>query len=368
MGAAHELPFDGGRRRRNVYTVLLALAALAAAISFLHIALDPLGPPSLAVGSVAVLLACAVLAALSAWPRVPLAHLERGLLGTAAVVVSATLLYGLYVAPPAGTYAASAAAIMLWVPLLFVFCAIAFDGATSLRYSIALALVVVAITLPHAVATRAGTGATDGLFFPLQAYLAYAVTIVALYFFSDIRQRVSIMEEMARTMRRLANTDALTGLANRRQAEEQLLRELRRAERYGRRFSVLLMDIDHFKGLNDRYGHLAGDDVLIDLARRIQRMVRGADTVARWGGEEFMLLAPETGIEDAGRLAEMIRQHVAGHTLAERYRCTLSLGVAAYRPGDSVQAVIARADAALYQAKRGGRNQVQLEVAPASTA
>jgi diguanylate cyclase len=365
MGLKRELPFDGERRKRGIYTVLLALAAVAAALAFVLNAYDPRGDATVAAGAAGILLVFAVLTALTAWRRIPLDRLERLLIGAAATLVFLTLAHGLYVAPSDGPHGAAVAATMLWVPLLFVFCSIAFDGMTSLRYSLAIYLVVLALTLPHAILTRGGPGVLDGLSFPLQAYLAYAVTIVALYFFSDIRQRVSTMEEAARSMRRLANTDALTGLANRRQAEEQLLRELRRAERYGRRFSVLMMDLDRFKELNDRFGHLAGDDVLVDLARRIQRMVRGSDTIARWGGEEFLLLAPETALADARRLAEMIRLHVDTHTLADRYRATISLGVASYRPGDSVQSVIARADAALYEAKRSGRNQVKVEIAAA---
>jgi two-component system, cell cycle response regulator len=85
-----------------------------------------------------------------------------------------------------------------------------------------------------------------------------------------------------------------------------------------------MLDIDHFKDLNDRFGHQAGDDVLVDLARRIGAMVRASDTVARWGGEEFLLLTPETPIGDAQRLAEMIRRHVADNSLAGRYQVTVS--------------------------------------------
>jgi diguanylate cyclase len=361
MSITRELPYDGGRRKRRIYFVLLLLGAAAAAVSFLQELASGGGPVLDAGPTLAKAVLLGGLAGLSLSGRLTLVRLERLLLAVAAGIVFLTMWLGLYGPAPSEQ---QVLASLLWVPLLFVFCAIAFDGITSLRYGLAIFVLVVAVTLPHGVATMGGGGVTDGLVLPLQAYLSYLLMIVALYFFADVQQRAFTMEETARTMRQLANTDALTGLANRRQAEEQLSRELRRAERYGRAFSVLMIDLDHFKDLNDRFGHLAGDDVLIDLARRLERMVRASDTVARWGGEEFLLLAPETSGEDARRLAEMIRQHVDANALADRYRITLSLGVASYRPGDTVQSVVARADAALYLAKRGGRNQVRVEIVP----
>lgn len=364
MNITGVLPPDAGVRKRRIYLVLLALGAAGALASLAHaLAVGEAEAATLVttLGTGAVL---GLLALVTRWRRIALERVERVLVVVGTLVVLAALLYGLHLAEPGSAAHGGAFATLLWVPLLFVFCAIAFDGVTSLRYSLAIYLLVVALTLPHAVATRGGPLVTDGSTFALQAYLAYAVLIAALYFFSDLQQRATTMEETARTMRRLANTDALTGLANRRQAEEQLTRELRRAERYGRPFSVLMMDIDHFKALNDRFGHLAGDDVLVDVARRVERMVRAADTVARWGGEEFVLIAPETVAADAGRLAEMIRTHIDDHALADRYRISVSIGVASYRLGDTVQSIVARADAALYLAKRGGRNQVKMEIVP----
>jgi diguanylate cyclase len=358
------LPPEGQRRKRSVYAALLWLALLGTAIALArHLLAGPAELAAVALSSASTLLfgAAAVMATVR---RVPLPVIEHLVLWGVATLLLGNLglrLYGIEAGPE------TASAIMtslLWMPLLFVFSTIAFDGETSLRYSAALFVLIVLVTLPHALTTLAGPLLTDGLGVMLQAYLAYAVMIVALYFFADLQQRVVAMEETARTMRKLANTDALTGLANRRQAEELLVGELRRAERYGRTFSLLMLDIDGFKELNDRFGHQAGDDVLVDLARRLATMVRASDTVARWGGEEFLLLAPETRLEDAQRLAEMIRRHVNDNRLAERYQITISLGVASYRPGDTAGSLVARSDAALYLAKRGGRNQVRLEILP----
>ncbi|MBA2667907.1 MAG: GGDEF domain-containing protein [Trueperaceae bacterium] len=362
MKTTREFPVEEGTRKRGIYLLLLMLGSTGAAVAFVQNALNPAGATGVALTTAATAAICLALAGLTLWRRIPLAALEKLLLGVAVVVICVSVATGLYLTPPDDLVLRGVVATMLWMPLIFVFCAIAFDGVTSLRYSLAAYALIVLLTLPHAIATRSGTGVTDGIFVPLQAYLAYAVIIVALYFFSDLQERAFTMEETARTMRRLANTDALTTLANRRHAEEQFVRELRRAERYGRMFSVLMIDIDHFKDLNDRHGHHAGDEVLVDLARRIERMVRAADTIARWGGEEFLLLAPETSLADAQRLAEMIRHHVDANALAERYRITISLGVATYRAGDTVQSVVARADAALYLAKREGRNQARAEI------
>ena len=359
------LPLEGRRRKRRLYTALMWLAFIATAVSLVRqLVLDPGDVAALALGATGALVfgAIAVMALLR---RVPLVLIEHLVLWGVAALLIGNLGLRFY-ALPAGPEGASAIMTsLLWLPLLFVFSAVAFDGETSLRYSAALFVLIVLVTLPHALASMAGPLVTDGLGVMLQAYLAYAVMIVGLFFFADVQQRVAAMEETARTMRKLANTDALTGLANRRQAEEQLARELRRAERYGRVFSLLMLDIDNFKDLNDRFGHQAGDDVLMDLSRRLEAMVRASDTVARWGGEEFMLLAPETQLEDARRLAELVRRHVDDNLLADRFAVTVSLGVASYRPSDTVQSLVARSDAALYLAKRGGRNQVRAEIVPA---
>ena len=359
------LPLEGRRRKRRVYAALMWLAFIATVVSLVrHLVLGPVDLPTVALGAVAALVFGGV-AVMALLRRVPLVLIEHLVLWGVAALLIGNLAIRLYVLAPSPDGASAIVTTLLWLPLLFVFSAIAFDGETSLRYSAALFVLIVLVTLPHALASMGGTLLTDGVGVMLQAYLAYAVMIVALFFFADLQERVAAMEETARTMRQLANTDALTGLANRRQAEEQLARELRRAERYGRTFSLLMLDIDHFKDLNDRYGHQAGDDVLVDLARRLGAMVRASDTVARWGGEEFLLVAPETPLDDARRLAEMIRRHVADNHLADRFQVTVSLGLASYRPGDTVPSLVARSDAALYLAKRGGRNQVRVEIVPA---
>jgi diguanylate cyclase (GGDEF)-like protein len=160
---------------------------------------------------------------------------------------------------------------------------------------------------------------------------------------------------------RLATTDGLTGLTNHRTFQERLDAHLGQAQRYGKRTSLLLCDIDHFKSVNDTYGHPVGDQVLRGVARTLARAARGTDVVARYGGEEFAIVMPETDTGGAMVIAERIREKVAAlvfETEQGPLQVTMSLGVATF-PDDGGQkpALIERADACLYHAKRHGRNQ-----------
>ncbi|MBF0170169.1 MAG: GGDEF domain-containing protein [Nitrospinae bacterium] len=162
-----------------------------------------------------------------------------------------------------------------------------------------------------------------------------------------------------RRLEGLASTDRLTGLANRMRLEEALEREGERFSRYGRPFSVILLDIDHFKKVNDTYGHDAGDRTLVKVASLLSAAARTGDTVGRWGGEEFMLALPESGCEGALAMAEKARVSVERASFEGPGRLTVSLGVATIMAGESLRELTLRADQALYAAKRGGRNRVE---------
>lgn len=160
-----------------------------------------------------------------------------------------------------------------------------------------------------------------------------------------------------------ATHDFLTGLANRQHFQAQFEIELSRSRRYGRGGALLLLDLDHFKLVNDRFGHDAGDHVLKELARLVQDRLRTADTFARWGGEEFCILLPETGRAEAREVAERIRREVEMHAFdqeaASPIRISLSIGLTGLGADDDrIETVMRRADQALYEAKRLGRNQV----------
>ncbi len=165
-------------------------------------------------------------------------------------------------------------------------------------------------------------------------------------------------------------TDALTGWSNRRYLEARLHEEIARCRRERAPLACLMIDVDHFKAVNDRYGHLVGDDVLRGVARRIGNEVRGSDVAARYGGEEFVILLPATEAQAGGVLAERIRAVVADRPFElgggrEPLRVTVSIGVAHLDPeaagaADAGARLIASADAALYEAKAAGRNRVVL--------
>ncbi|MCE5233243.1 MAG: GGDEF domain-containing protein [Mizugakiibacter sp.] len=163
-------------------------------------------------------------------------------------------------------------------------------------------------------------------------------------------------------LRRLARIDPLTGISNRRALAEHAARLIAAAARDGRPFSVLMIDADHFKRVNDRHGHGVGDTVLCALVARIQRTLRGSDEIGRTGGEEFVILLPATGAAEARDVADRVRETVAAAPLrgaGQAVDLTLSIGVATYRTGDpNLDALLQRADAALYAAKHGGRNRV----------
>lgn len=165
-------------------------------------------------------------------------------------------------------------------------------------------------------------------------------------------------EQLLGKVRDMATHDSLTGLSNRRMLEEQLPRELARARRTGLPLCVAIIDIDHFKAYNDTHGHLAGDEVLRQCARAWDEALRGEDTIVRFGGEEFLVLLPDTGPEEAAEVVERLREQ----TPMEQ---TCSAGLASWDFVESADDLLGRADAALYLAKASGRDQLALAGMPA---
>jgi diguanylate cyclase (GGDEF)-like protein len=156
-------------------------------------------------------------------------------------------------------------------------------------------------------------------------------------------------------------TDPLTNVYNRRFFMQMLEQEMERTRRNGKPFSIIMFDLDHFKSVNDHFGHAAGDMVLKSVANMIKGRIRKTDCFARWGGEEFIILLPETTVGDAASLAEELRERLSNMALPEVGRVTASFGVAAYRPSDTIDTILLRADSMLYEAKAAGRNCVKSE-------
>lgn len=164
--------------------------------------------------------------------------------------------------------------------------------------------------------------------------------------------------ELYEKAKHVSFTDHLTGLFNRQKLDEALEYEINRATRSNASFSVIMLDLDFFKSVNDTYGHQVGDEVLIEVSKILKLSTRKTDIVGRWGGEEFMIICPETDERGVDKLAENIRINIEHHTFPVIENKTCSFGVANYVKSDQVQSIVERADKALYQAKERGRNCV----------
>ena len=154
-------------------------------------------------------------------------------------------------------------------------------------------------------------------------------------------------------------TDPLTNIYNRRFFMQMMEQEMERTRRNGKPFSIIMFDIDHFKNVNDRFGHAAGDMVLKSIADMVKNRIRKTDCFARWGGEEFIILLPETSLEDAVGLAEELRGKLSNMAFPEVGHVTASFGVTSYRPSDTIDTILLRADDMLYEAKASGRDCVK---------
>lgn len=183
---------------------------------------------------------------------------------------------------------------------------------------------------------------------------------------ASAQQTISELKRAVDDMSLRASTDVLTNAKNRSAFEESAQHEISRLDRYGHPVSLIFMDIDHFKRVNDGFGHAVGDAVLQDFCAVVRRCIRTTDLLGRWGGEEFVLLLPNNGLTSACLLAERIRVALQEHHFAEIGPVSASFGVAQCQPGERWEAWLARADAALYRAKAKGRNRVELDVADES--
>lgn len=189
--------------------------------------------------------------------------------------------------------------------------------------------------------------------FDLELLDAIAPQIAILIDRAALKQKTSELE-------RLSATDALTGLRNRRHLEERLTEEIKRSSRYGFPLSFLMIDIDEFKSYNDKFLHVEGDEALKLVARHLKETLRGTDIAARYGGDEFSILLPQTTASEAAVIAERLRRQVEAADFPNR-KITVSLGVAGYSQIICTpQEIIKAADEALYEAKRQGRNNVQI--------
>lgn len=196
----------------------------------------------------------------------------------------------------------------------------------------------------------------QGIDYPLIWKIVVAGAFIPLLLLMWMRKLHSLNKQLEK----LSVTDRLTELYNRVKLDEVLEAEMARVNRSGQAFSVILIDVDHFKWVNDQHGHQTGDSVLKSFADVLRSETRVTDFVGRWGGEEFLIICPNTDLPGAQRLAENLRGAVESHDFPVVKAKTASFGVACHREGEPVQELISRADAALYAAKQGGRNRVEV--------
>jgi diguanylate cyclase (GGDEF)-like protein len=172
---------------------------------------------------------------------------------------------------------------------------------------------------------------------------------------------VLLITQTGRLNKDYATKDDLTGAYNRREVYQVLHKEMDRAARYNKTFSIILFDVDHFKNINDTYGHIVGDNVLKGISTLVNKTIRRTDCFGRWGGEEFLLVLPETDIVSAAHIAEKICEVIRQKRFETINHVTASFGVTTYCAGRNLEDMLHAADGAMYQAKQNGRNQVVVE-------
>jgi len=245
-----------------------------------------------------------------------------------------------------------------------------------LQAGLTLALLTFVHSLPLLGGLRGHTLSGGTLLLGVVTELMLSTVLALMYSASWTQLALGQSKAASVQMEYLSRTDHLTGLSNRRSlygSIETLMNDVVNTdsetlplpddradglERSRGTFTLMLLDIDHFKSVNDTYGHASGDTVLCCVAEVLQSFVRQRDLAGRWGGEEFVLVLPGVALEQGTRIAERLRERIAGARVLPGRHVTASFGVTCWRPGDTLEALMARADAAMYRAKQAGRNCV----------
>ncbi len=194
----------------------------------------------------------------------------------------------------------------------------------------------------------------------------YVISIVVFVCLSLIypyiigRKLIERQQSLTEEITKVSEQDFLTGLFNRRKLNQLIDEEIIRCQRYKCNFSIIICDLDYFKKVNDQYGHVIGDKVLIEFAELLSKKVRRSDQVGRWGGEEFVIFCPQTRQKGARSLAEKLRLAVEKHSFDIVGQLTCSFGVAAFAVEDDLRVLLSKSDNALYMAKDNGRNRVEV--------
>jgi len=353
--SVHTDPLDRVKRR----TYLIATLAGLPAVLLVWISMGPEGLTANLAFSLFVLFYVACILAI--WSRVVSIRLAERVMFLGVVLFAlAHLSYVLYAN---GSLADSRTIITevtyTTLTVLYVVAYLIFDNRTALRISLSLFGLELFAVLAKALSEVPAGPKPAEILWLLRMHAFMGAVIALIYASSYLKVQLFKQREMAEVMHRLAHTDPLTGVANRRELYSDLQRESDKSERYGRPLSIIFFDLDHFKAVNDTYGHVCGDNVLCEVVRSVESVLRATDRLGRWGGEEFVVLAPETDLREASRLAERLRVEIATHRHHPAPTVTASFGFAQYETGDTPDTLIKRADQALYKAKILGRNRAE---------
>jgi diguanylate cyclase (GGDEF)-like protein len=237
---------------------------------------------------------------------------------------------------------------IVWMPIYIMFIFITLGTKQGFYFSIG----IYAVTLINGIVyfNQLSTESLDSLF---QFYFSNFVYIIVLYYAQHMFKAYAKVE----MFKRHAYVDSLTGIANRHRIDEFLEIKLKDSKEMHIPFSIIFFDIDHFKKVNDRFGHKIGDSVLIELAGLIDKYLSKRDLLGRWGGEEFIIINDFSG-NDAIKLAEQLRKNVEAHSFKGAGRLTASFGVTVSQESDSIDSLLSRVDEGLYNSKNLGRNKV----------
>jgi len=193
--------------------------------------------------------------------------------------------------------------------------------------------------------------------------LIFLLIIIIIIFGFIINQTynkvIKSLRDKIEKITELSETDYMLNIYNRSKFMEELKNEIKRVNRYGNNLSLIMLDVDYFKEINDRYGHMTGDQILIKLTEVINRKIRDLDIFARYGGDEFIIITPNTDLDEAAKLAQRLRESIAETNFENLQGVTCSFGVAEYSSQDNIDSFIKKVDDALYQAKENGRNRVE---------
>ena len=344
-------PGASDRLRRTVIFGSTAVACALTLVYWLVATSREVDPVERTVVPLLALVFC-VLSVL-AW-RVPLRGAETALMVVGAGVLLERIHFARHVAKPGLAPVLDAYEIVVWFPCLYVFAFLLLDRRRALLFCLGLlgasALLVRDWMVPGAAA----------IYYPdtTEFFIGQLGIVVFVYGFARLKEQFLDTHRVAVHLRSYAETDFLTGVPNRRAMTQALEHEIGRCARHGGKLGVILLDLDRFKRINDAFGHDEGDRALRRVAYLLDRSRRQSDCFGRWGGEEFLLVAPGLDLAGSELAAERLRRILEASNRGSQAAVTASFGVAEYRPGDGVASLVQRADQALMAAKAQGRNRV----------